>query len=88
MLFTHKLHMGGGAGQTSAGHRAPNTDVRADSQADDRIIPTLYCLYRDDRRVAGGCWVGGGASMNRRGARNDLYTLSSRELPRGLRISE
>ena len=32
MLFTHKLHMGGGAGQTSAGHRAPNTDVRADSQ--------------------------------------------------------
>ena len=23
MLFTHKLHMGGGAGQTSAGHRLP-----------------------------------------------------------------
>ena len=33
MLFTHKLHMGEGAGQTSAGHRAPNTDVRADSHA-------------------------------------------------------
>ena len=58
MLFTHKLHMGEGAGQTSAGHRAPNTDVRADSHAEDRM-----------RRRPGSGWVG---QANRRGARNDL----------------
>ena len=39
MLSTHKLHTGEGAGQTSAGHRAPNADVRADSQAEDRMRP-------------------------------------------------
>ena len=55
MLFTHKLHMGGGAGQSLAGHRAPNTDVRAaDSQAvaEDRIP-------RMRRRDPGPGWVGG-----------------------------
>ena len=61
MLFTHKLHMGEGAGQTSGpGHRAPNTDVRADSQAEDRM-----------RRRPGRGYVGG-TSKPRRGARNDL----------------
>ena len=57
MLFTHKLHMGEGAGQTSAGHRAPNTDVRADSHAEDRMrrrtanpAPALTAIDRASNR--------------------------------------
>ena len=57
MLFTHKLHIGEGAGQTSAGHRAPNTDVRADSQAEDPGC---------DDDVDPGGWVG--QANRRRGA--------------------
>ena len=67
MLFTHKLHMGGGAGQSLAGHRAPNTDVRAaDSQAvaEDRIP-------RMRRRDPGG-WVGQANTKQARCAPNNL----------------